>query len=228
LKKGGKRKEMKPKSKEFQVTITPGAVLACPHCGSKDTLSVHDGDTIEMHAAMPDAKSVAGGLALSKDGHCFYAHLNACVCGACRTACYTVGLEMVDSDEVSREWADAYFWLNGETAEPYFSFTAVCHGAGLPRHWTLELTKTESGELASYCFGPFIPRKIFYGSNGVAHCAGSTVWKEARALISRVWPLLIQDSAWPESVTVRGRLPLREVPGWTPRTGRKKDARKAA
>ncbi len=80
----------------------------------------------------------------------------------------------------------------------------------------MEVTETEAGDLLSFCFGPFIPRKIFHGSNGVAHCAGSTVWNDARALIMRVWPLMIQHMAWPATFTIKGHWPLREVPGWVP------------
>ena len=219
---------MKPKSNEFQMKITPGASLKCPRCGRKDTLSIYDGDSLPAHVSMRDAKTVAGGLAGSKDGHCFYDCLNACVCRACGTGCHIVDLHIVDNPEVSKDWASVHFWLNGEPDKPYREFTVDCRGGGLPAHWTVELMKTDAGELAHYSFGPFITRDAVEGPNGVANCGGGKIWEDAAALIARVWPLVVKDFEWFESVTVRGHLPLRDVPGWTPRAGKnKKDVRLA-
>lgn len=215
------RKNTKSKNNEFRMTITPGAVPKCPHCGRENTLSIYDGDTIPMREAMPEAKVVAGGLALSKDAYCFYACLNAGVCRVCGAGCYTVDLNVAKRPEVSRDWADAYFWLNGDTEEPYFRSTVTSRGGGLPRRWTWELSKTEEGELERYSFGPFVPREALEGSNGVANCSGGKVWKHAAALIVRVWPIIVEDREWTESITVRGRWPLRHVPGWTPNGGKK-------
>jgi hypothetical protein len=128
---------MKPKkNSELQMTITPGAVLKCPHCARESSLSVYDGDTIPMREAMPDAKVVAGGLALSKDGHCFYAHLSGCLCQVCGGRCYTVDLNVVDGSEVSRDWAAH---ISGSTEKrknlvatlPSLRAAAVCRGTGL-------------------------------------------------------------------------------------------------
>jgi hypothetical protein len=218
------RKLTKSKSEEFQLKITPGAFLKCPRCGGENGLSLYDGDTIPLHEAMPDARDVADGLALAQDGHCFYACLNACVCRACGAGCYIVDLQVVKADEVSQDWADTHFWLNGPGVKPHFHFTATCRGAGLPQRWTGEWTKTDAGDLEHYRFGPFIPPTPLEGSNGVANCAGGTVWTEAAALIARVWPLIVKDVQWTESFTAKGRWPLHDVPGWTPHSGNKKDA----
>jgi hypothetical protein len=213
---------MKTESKEFQLKITPGSELVCPRCGREDGLSVYDGDTIPMHEAMPDAKAVADGLALSKDGHSFYACLNACVCLSCGAGCHVVVLNIIRDDEVSRDWASAYFWLNGDIAEPFFRCTISCRGGGLPKRCTLEATQTDCGDLERYCFGPFITRRSLEASNGVANCVGVRVWKHAADMIARVWPLIVKHSAWQESITVRSSWPLHEVNGWKPgkRSGR--------
>lgn len=220
---------MKPATNgEFQIKMTPGAVLKCPSCGGENTLSIYDGDTVPMHETMPDANTVAGGLALSKDGYCFYACLNACVCRACGAGCHIVDLRVVKAHEVSQDWADAHFWLNGPIGEPDIRFTAVCRGAGLRHKWTCESTKTDAGELEHYRFGPFVSRSSLEGSNGVANCAGGRVWKDAAALVARVWPLIVKDAEWFESLTVKGRWPLRKVAGWTARSGQKKGDPEAA
>lgn len=215
---------MKTKSKEFQLKITPGAALKCPRCGREDTLNIYDGDSIPTHESMLDATTVAGGLALSKDGFCFYDCLNACVCRACGTGCHIVDLHVVNNSDVSREWADTHFWLNGETREPELQFSVDCRGGGLPAHWAVELSDTDEGLLVHFSFGPFITREALEGSNGVANCAGGKTWDEASALIARVWPLVTRKRFdWPESFTIRGNWPLREVEGWKPRVGRNKN-----
>jgi hypothetical protein len=212
------RKNTKSKSQEFRMKLTLGAVLICPHCRRENSLSVYDGDSIPMHEVMPDAETTAGGLALSKDGHCFYACLNACACQSCGAGCHIVDLHIVKThSEISRDWAEHYFWLNGPAEEPDFSFTASCRGGGLPKRCTVEFTETGAGYLEHYCFGPFISPSNLEGSNGVANCEGGRVWKDAASLILRAWPLISRDVFWPESFTIRGHWPLSEAAGWKPR-----------
>lgn len=205
---------MKTKSKEFQLKITPGAALICPRCRKHNSVRLYDGDSIPMCEVMPDAKVIAGGRALSKDRHSFSGDLNAGVCGYCGAKCYVVQVDVVDQPNITEDFADRYFCHNGEAEAPFVSFTVTCQGAGLPKRWTMEFT--ESGEIVSCCFGPFIPRTSLDGSNGVANCEGGRVWKDAADMIVKAWPLILSDRIWPESVTIKGRLPLRDVAGWKP------------
>ena len=88
----------------------------------------------------------------------------------------------------------------------------------------MESTRTDTGDFEHYCFGPFTSPTPIEGSNGIARCAGGKVWKDAAALIVRVWPLIVDDLDWQECLTVKGRWPLHNVPGWPPRERGKKNA----
>jgi hypothetical protein len=191
---GGKEKHMATK-----LDLKPAAALKCPGCGRKKALSVQDGDTIPMRNLIPETRLIAGGLALSNGGHCFYANLDLCVCGKCKAQSYLVNLEVVAAPEVSYEWANKYFWLNEEITEASTFFTVVARPRtpGIPKSWLLERTETAAGVLDRHYFGPFVASENLEGPNGVSCCTGGSVWEEAAALVGRVWSLVTSESHCP-------------------------------
>ena len=164
----------------------------CAVCGKEETLSHQDGDTVNPN--IPGAETVAGGLALSANGHCYYASLNVYLCKACGGQCYIVDLCTLNAPEISQDWADTYFMMNQKYAETPLSFTVVCPEAvsGIPAGlWGLERMETVAGTFDRHNFGPFATDENLIGPNGVANCMGGAIWQNAAALVERVWPLII-------------------------------------
>jgi len=172
---------------ETKLDLTPGAdaltLWRCPGCGCPFT--VRGSDTVQTGEAIPESLTVAGGLARSKDGLCYYAALDLCSCDKCKAACYLVRLDVVNAPEVSEEWADGYFRRNEEIAEPFARFTVTAHTRGLPERWILDRTETAAGLLDEHCFGPF--------TKGEKGPSGNLWQNAAAALLGRVWPLVTAE-----------------------------------
>lgn len=163
----------------------------CAVCGKEETLNHQDGDTVNPN--ITGAETVAGGLALSANGHCYYASLNVYLCTACGGQCYIVDLCTLNAPEISEDWADTYFMMNNRYPETPSPFTVICPeavsgiAAGL---WTLDRMETAAGTFDRHNFGPFATKENLIGPNGVANCMGGAIWQKAAALVEKVWPLI--------------------------------------
>jgi hypothetical protein len=207
-----KRQRGTDTTKPITLIWKPGAKpMRCPKCSRKIDRFL-DGDSISVRRVLPEARVVAGGMALSDGGHCFSASLNLAVCERCERESYVVQIDEVDRPDISEDWASKYFCLNEPIEEPSLHYTVSATAAGLPRKWLVETLDTEQGFVHRYTFGPFAVRESLQGVNGVSHCMGGKVWEDAAELVGRVWPLI--TTVWFESLTLHGSSLLRPVEGW--------------
>ena len=180
---------------ERELHLTADVEIVCPSCGDRESpLGILDGATLPTENAIPGAKPVADGLALSRDGHCFIASLDLHECGNCNARCYFVKLAVVNCPEVSAAWANKYFWQNEPLGELPGLYGAEPHPAlpDIPEHWVMDRLEMDMGIIFDlHYLGPFVAGKDLEGPDGgMAYCAEGKTWKEAEDLLGRVWPLI--------------------------------------
>jgi hypothetical protein len=165
----------------------------CPLCKSIGTIALVDGDTIPLRDEIDGLRATAKGMALSVDGYCFFAHLMLGVCEACEGNSYFVNLELIHAADVSEEWANKYFCQNEVITEPSSFARVEANLPDVPQAWVIERTPTPVGVLERHTLGPFISEDNLRGPNGVASCSGHDTWRQAAALIGRLWPRVVLD-----------------------------------
>ena len=159
-------------------------VASCPHCGVAGDFECLDGDTVPGTVTSEN---------LLTDVY-FIAFLELCECNQCHKQFYLLLIHEVDNPKVSEEWLRTYIYEPINVPPPDEELTFRYSGnLPIPKSWHGERLKTNEGVFTSYCLGPFISDESLYGPNGVARCAGQSVWKEASKVVLTVLRILHPD-----------------------------------
>jgi hypothetical protein len=180
---------------ETELHLTNDAEWSCPSCGDPEgAMSILGDATIPTENAIPGAVRVAKWLAQSSDDYCFHYRLEVYECCNCAAHCYFLNLAVVNSPEISADWADRYFWQN----KPYDGVPEL-YGVelhpplpGVPERWIMARLELDLGLIFDWhSFGPFpagddveeLDDDGFYRAEGKP-------WRDAETLLARVWPAI--------------------------------------
>jgi hypothetical protein len=135
--------------------------------------------------------SIADGLARAWRGYSYFVRLNQVDCRACWAEYATLQFHLIDNPGITREWANAYFWLNEPIPETPTAFTVDCSfDRDEQTQWQIWVTAPKAGLLTEHHFKPWTQSDPLAGPYGKASCQGGEMWAKAKTFAEQVLPIV--------------------------------------